>query len=45
MTKGGNDMSYMPKVAKMLGVEVEQIFKIESLYADAPDDLDDRLYV
>ena len=31
-------MGYMPKVAKMLGVEVEQVFKIKSWYADAPDD-------
>ena len=31
-------MSYMPKVAKMLGVEVEQVFKIKSCLAEAPDD-------
>ena len=31
-------MNYMPKVAKMLGVEVEQIFKIKSCCAEAPDD-------
>ena len=31
-------MGYMPKVAKMLGVEVGQTFKIKSWLADAPDD-------
>lgn len=31
-------MGYMPKVAKMLGVEVEQTFKIKSWFAEAPDD-------
>lgn len=30
--------NYMPQVAKMLGVEVEQTFKIKGWYADAPDD-------
>ena len=31
-------MGYMPKVAKMLGVEVEQVFKIKSVLAEEPDD-------
>lgn len=30
--------NYLPEVAKMLGVEVEQTFKIKSWFAEAPDD-------
>lgn len=30
--------NYMQEVAKMLGVEVEQTFKIKSWFAEAPDD-------